>query len=85
MIGRRKTLPANANTNANLELTRQNVRVTVTSRASRARVEHVYAVVKRMWGFSKVRYPGLDKNANRSFVVSGLANLYLTFADLIPT
>jgi len=43
----------------------------------RARVEHVFAVVKRLWGFSKVRYRGLDKNANRSFVALGLANLYL--------
>ncbi|AOU98745.1 IS5 family transposase [Acidihalobacter yilgarnensis] len=44
----------------------------------RARVEHVFAVVKRLWGFSKVRYRGLDKNANRSFVALGLANLYLS-------
>lgn len=43
----------------------------------RARVEHVFAVVKRLWGFTKVRYRGLEKNANRSFVVLGLANLYL--------
>ncbi len=43
----------------------------------RARVEHVFAVVKRLWGFSKVRYRGLGKNANRSFVMLGLANLYL--------
>lgn len=43
----------------------------------RARVEHVFAVVKRLWGFSKVRYRGLEKNANRSFVTLGLANLYL--------
>ncbi len=43
----------------------------------RARVEHVFAVVKRLWGFTKVRYRGLDKNANRSFVALGLANLYL--------
>ena len=46
----------------------------------RARVEHVFAVVKRLWGFSKVRYRGLEKNANRSFVVLGLANLYLARA-----
>ena len=25
----------------------------------RARVEHVFAVVKRLWGFGKVRYRGL--------------------------
>jgi len=43
----------------------------------RARVEHVFAVVKRLWGFSKVRYRGLAKNATRSFVTLGLANLYL--------
>jgi IS5 family transposase len=34
----------------------------------RARVEHVFAVVKRLWGFTKVRYRGLAKNATRSFV-----------------
>lgn len=44
----------------------------------RARVEHVFAVVKRLWGFTKVRYRGLDKNATRSFVALGLANIYLS-------
>jgi IS5 family transposase len=34
----------------------------------RSRVEHVFAVVKRLWGFSKVRYRGLAKNATRAFV-----------------
>ena len=43
----------------------------------RARVEHVFAVVKRLWGFNKVRYRGLAKNATRSFVTLGLANIYL--------
>lgn len=43
----------------------------------RARVEHVFAVLKRLWGFSKVRYRGLAKNATRSFVALGLANIYL--------
>ena len=41
----------------------------------RARVEHVFAVVKRLWGFSKVRYRCLAKNATRSFVALGLANI----------
>lgn len=48
----------------------------------RARVEHVFAVIKRLWGFGKVRYRGLEKNANRSFVALGLANLYLARARL---
>jgi transposase, IS5 family len=43
----------------------------------RARVEHVFGVVKRLWGFNKARYRGLTKNATRSFVALGLANLYL--------
>jgi IS5 family transposase len=43
----------------------------------RSRVEHVFAVVKRLWGFNKVRYRGLAKNATRSFVVLGLANIFL--------
>ena len=43
----------------------------------RARVEHVFAVVKRLWGFDKVRYRGLAKNATRAFVALGLANIYL--------
>ena len=43
----------------------------------RARVEHVFGVVKRLWGFDKVRYRGLAKNATRAFVALGLANIYL--------
>jgi IS5 family transposase len=43
----------------------------------RSRVEHVFAVVKRLWGFDKARYRGLAKNATRAFVALGLANLYL--------
>ena len=43
----------------------------------RARVEHVFAVVKRLWGFTKVRYRGLAKNATRAFTALALANLYL--------
>jgi IS5 family transposase len=33
--------------------------------------------VKRLWGFNKVRYRGLAKNATRSFVALGLVNIYL--------
>jgi IS5 family transposase len=44
----------------------------------RARVEHVFAVVKRLWGFTKVRYRGLAKNAGRAFTALALANIYLS-------
>jgi transposase, IS5 family len=43
----------------------------------RSRVEHVFAVVKRQFGFTKVRYKGLAKNAVRAFVALALANIYL--------
>jgi transposase, IS5 family len=43
----------------------------------RARVEHVFGVVKRLWGFSKVRYRGLAKNATRAFTLLALANIFM--------
>jgi transposase, IS5 family len=43
----------------------------------RAHVEHPYLVVKRLWGFTKVRYRGLAKNTVRVFAAFALANLYL--------
>ena len=39
-------------------------------------VEHVFAVVKRLMGFTKVRYRGLQKNATRAFTALALANIY---------
>jgi transposase, IS5 family len=44
---------------------------------TRARVEHPFLVVKRLWGFTKVRYRGISKNAARAFTAFALANLYL--------
>jgi IS5 family transposase len=49
----------------------------------RSRVEHVFAVIKRLWGFDKVRYRGLAKNATRAFMVTGLANIYLARQSLM--
>ena len=49
----------------------------------RARVEHVFAVVKRLWGFTKVRYRGLAKNATRAFTALALANIYLSRGHLL--
>jgi IS5 family transposase len=50
----------------------------------RARGEHGYHVVKRLWGFSKVRYRGLAKNAARAYTMFALANLYMVRQELIP-
>ncbi len=43
----------------------------------RARVEHTIGVIKRVFGFNKVRYRGIAKNANRLFVTCALANLFM--------
>ena len=51
---------------------------------TRARGEHALHVVKRLWGFTKVRYRGLAKNAARAFTLFGLANLYLLRRRLLP-
>ena len=44
----------------------------------RARVEHVFGVVKRLWGFNKARYRGLAKNATRAFTALALANIFIS-------
>ena len=41
----------------------------------RAKVEHAFLILKRQWGFAKVRYRGLAKNANRVFAMLALINL----------
>jgi IS5 family transposase len=48
-----------------------------TKNRTRARVEHVFHVLKRQFGFAKVRYRGLMKNANRVFTALALVNLVL--------
>lgn len=49
----------------------------------RSKVEHSIGVIKRVFGFAKVRYRGLDKNANRLFVTCALANLFLARRHLL--
>jgi IS5 family transposase len=49
----------------------------------RAKVEHAIGVIERIFGFVKVRYRGLEKNANRLFTTCALANLYLVRDKLL--
>ena len=51
----------------------------------RAKVEHVFGVIKRVFGFAKVCYRGLEKNAHRLFVTCALANLYMVRHRLLRT
>src|SRR3954453_11381567 len=43
----------------------------------RAKAEHSIGVIKRVFGFAKLRYRGLDKNAHRLFVTCALANRFI--------
>ncbi len=45
--------------------------------AVRAKVEHVFRVIKCQFGYRKVRYRGLAKNAAQMFALMAMANLYL--------
>jgi IS5 family transposase len=49
----------------------------------RSKVEHVFAVMKLQFGFVKVRYRGLRKNANRLFATCALVNLFLVRRKLM--
>lgn len=41
----------------------------------RSKVEHPFLTLKRLWGFAKVRYHGLAKNANRAFALLAIINI----------
>lgn len=49
----------------------------------RAKVEHVFRVMKCQFGYRKVRYRGLNKNAAQVFTLIGLSNLYLARERLL--
>jgi len=49
----------------------------------RARVEHAIGVIKRVFGFAKVRYRGLQKNTHRLLVTCALANLFMARRHLL--
>lgn len=49
----------------------------------RAKVEHVFGVMKGQFGFTKVRYKGLDKNAHHLFTTCALVNLVMAKKTLL--
>ena len=49
----------------------------------RSRVEHVFGILKLKFGFVKVRYRGLKKNANRLFATCALVNLFVARKKLL--
>lgn len=50
----------------------------------RAKVEHPFRYIKRMFGYDKVRYRGQEKNRNRLHVLAGFTNLLLAEKFMPP-
>jgi len=50
----------------------------------RARVEHVFRVIKQQFGFQKTRYRGLKKNTSQVHMLVALGNLYMLRGKLMP-
>ncbi len=67
----------------NHPLTDAQKRKNATKSAVRAKGEHPFLVIKRIFGFTKVRYRGLVKNAHRLFVACALANLFMVRKKLL--
>jgi IS5 family transposase len=53
------------------------------SNRTRAKVEHAFGVVKHLWGYRKVRYKGIAKNASQVFALFTLSNLYMARKELV--
>ncbi len=49
----------------------------------RAKVEHPFRVLKRQFGFTKVRYRGLFKNTGQIVTLFALANLWIARKQLL--
>lgn len=50
----------------------------------RAKVEHAFRVMKRQFGYTKVRYRGLAKNAAQVQTLCALSNLWMVRRQLLP-
>lgn len=66
------------------ELTEHEKLINRSRSRRRAWGEFPFHVVKRLWGFAKVRYRGLYKNTVRAFAMFALSNLYLVRRRLMP-
>ena len=51
----------------------------------RAKVEHPFRVIKRQFGYVKVRYRGLAKNTAQVLTLFALSNLWMARRRLLPT
>ncbi len=73
----------NRRSSAQRPLTDRDDQVNRTKSKVRARVEHIFRVMKRQFGFIKVRYKGLGKNAHHLFVSCALVNIVMAKKALL--
>lgn len=65
-------------------LTDHDKKINQSRSRTRAMGEHAFRVVKQLWGFAKVRYRGIEKNAVRAIASFALGNLYMMRKKLMP-
>ena len=75
--GKRKALDKENEAHAKLE------RAEKLKASSRAKVEHPFRVVKRQFGFVRVRYRGLKKNTAQLVTLFALTNLWMVRSKLM--
>ena len=59
----------------NTALSVRDKKTNTTKSRARAKVEHLFLALKRIWGFAKVRHRELAKNVNRTFAMLALINI----------
>lgn len=64
-------------------LGRMKERMEKTKASLRARVEHPFRVIKRQFGYVKVRYRGLAKNTAQLMTLFALGNLWMVRKELM--
>jgi IS5 family transposase len=69
---------------AHRPLTDHQKKINQSRSRTRARGEHAFRIVKHLWGFTKVCYRGIAKNAARALASFALANLYLMRRWIVP-
>ena len=67
----------------NRKLTEQEKSANRQKSKTRSRVEHIFGIMKRQFGYNKVRYRGLAKNAHSLYVKCALINLVVAKRKLL--
>jgi len=69
----------------NARYRRQHERWESCKASMRPKVEHPFGVIKRQFGYTKVRYCGLAKNSAQVLMLFALSNQWMTRRQFVPT